>query len=67
MTSPTLGPKNTAPPCSLATLLLKLQFSNVNVPSEYIDPPLPVTLPLINVIPFKVTVFPLAILNILDL
>ena len=46
---------------------MKLQSSMISVPSEFIDPPLPVALPLMNVIPLNVTVASLAISNILDL
>ena len=44
---------------------MNLQSINVNTPLELIDPPFPRALPLMNVIPFNVTVAPLAILNTL--
>ena len=57
----------TAPPLALfAVLFMNLQLSICTTPLAHIDPPWPLALALINVIPFKVTVAPSAMLNILD-
>ena len=60
-----VDPKYTAPPCPLAVLFMKLQLSIVTWPSEVIDPPFPLALALINVIPVIVIALPLAMLNTL--